>query len=257
MQPSEVFFPFHNQLVTQIIDSGLSFYSDGMFKKITGSEIYDRDVIYATLPLADNLLLLSRKNGIMLFDGEQLRLFETDAADYVNENRIYRAVSTGQNRIAIATLDGGIVMMDLDGKGYEIITEDQGLPTNIIYDLYLDSEETLWALTDNGIAKLLVNNPVTAWGEQAGYSGATLFVGQIGDTIYSGGTEGLFEMIPGGRVNGSTLIAARIYGGIETESGYMVSSPEGLFTIDDEGVQEVSGKHYLQLSGDVKIPDQY
>lgn len=252
-------FSFRDRLVTQISNIGLSFYDDGEFTKIAGSELYDGDVdvIFTTVPLQDDLLLISRKNGFMRFDGEQFLPFETDAAEYVNNHQVYRAVPIGQNRVAIATLSGGIVIMDLSGKMEQIITEDHGLPTNIIYDLFQDSEETLWAATDNGIVKLLVNNPVTVWGEQAGYSGATLFIEKVGNAIYAGTTEGLFMINPEGELSKSELVTTRVYDGIETGNGHLISSADGLFTIDEEGIREVSSQAYLQLARGVNKPDYF
>ncbi|WP_340105624.1 sensor histidine kinase [Rhodohalobacter sp. 8-1] len=250
-------FPFRNRLMTQITGNGLSFYNDGEFTKLTDIEIYNADVIYDTLPIDDNVLLLSRENGLVVYDGETFRPFEHEAADYINENRVYRAVPIGQNRAAIATLDGGIVIMNHDGDEYITITEDHGLPTNMIYDVYLDNEGILWAATDNGIAKLLVNNPVTVWGEQAGYSGATLFIGSIGNTVYAGTTEGLFSITPSSRLISSDLVTARVFDGIETESGLLISTGNGLLTIGAEEEKKISDKLYDMLATNPYIKDQY
>ncbi len=112
--------------------------------------------------------------------------FPTEVDSYLQDHTLYRAEAVNESEIALAFLNGGILLMKKDGSIQDILTEDNGLPTNVIYEMYIDKEGSLWATSADGIIKILINNPQTTIQEQNGFSGVVSFVESIGSTMYFG-----------------------------------------------------------------------
>lgn len=221
-----------DQLVINRRNHPLAFYKNGQYRDIPGSEIYERETIYVALPFKEGYLLGSRDLGLIYFDGNSFIPFQTDVDDYLEENLIYKAVWIHENELALGTLRGGIVVINGDGEHQYTLTEDEGLPTNIIYDLFVDSEETLWASTDNGIVKIFAKHPVKVLNEYTGLSGASNFVQPYQERVYIGTTDGLFATNENGKVRRVGDRPAYFFDSIIIDDVFYSASNDGLFLVN-------------------------
>jgi ligand-binding sensor domain-containing protein len=240
-------FKVDNQVIVKTNDRLAYLLDEGISQTIDSANILSDDRLYVVLPFNDEHLFIFREQGFMLFDGKRFRPFQTEAADYVKEHLIFRGTYINDNQIALATLTGGIIIINTDGSLHTILTEEDGLPTNIIYGLYVDREETLWIATDNGIAKVLVNNPVTKLDERSGFGGIPTFIGSVGSTTYFGSTEGLFYSEGVGRLTKTTEINNRVYDGIISGNEIVTATPEGLYRITEDEIDLLTSSEFLLL----------
>ncbi|MDZ7714977.1 MAG: triple tyrosine motif-containing protein [Balneolaceae bacterium] len=241
-------FELGNEIAVQIDSLGLFKIVDNKLHALANSGDYVSDRLYVILPFENEYLFLSRQQGFMLYDGYKFRSFETEAADYVKQHKVYRAVYLNEQEIAIATLSGGIVIINTRGELKTIITEEDGLPTNIIYDLYVDREQILWAATDNGLSKMLVNNPVTKLNSQQGYEGIPGFLETLGEKTYIGSTEGIFYISGKENLQVVNNSIARVYDGAKNGDEIWAATSEGVIRITERGTQNISDEVFSSIA---------
>ncbi len=241
-------------------ESGLWAFKDTVFTKVRGSEVFEKERLFFALRLPDGNHLLGstleddvRTGRLRLFDGTNLLSFDTEAEGYLKENFMYDAVLIDDQRIAIATIYGGVVFISTDGKLLKIFNERTGLHTNSIYDLYLDHEENLWMGLAEGIQKLNLNEEIESYHEIHGIENTIDEVAEIEGDIF------LFAY-PNISTN-RTLVPENIevFEPISTvqglngffslnSKGYFYNESNGLFRLDKSGDHvQVYGKPVIRL----------
>jgi len=59
----------------------------------------------------------------------------------------------------IGTKGGGINCLDLRTETFSYLTNDQGLPNNVVYGILADDAGNFWCSTNRGLAKIRINSP--------------------------------------------------------------------------------------------------
>jgi|GEM_PF-2611275 len=235
-----------NRLLINIDGEGLFLKTDESLEWIPESEIYSDDPIFAAVNFDHFLMLASREQGLVLFDGTRFTPVNDVASEYLKEHNVYRGIRINENEAAFATLSGGILIAGRDGSLIKVIREADGLPTDVIYNLYLDREEILWAATEYGIAKIMVNHPLHRFTPEQGFQGAPLFIEEHGGRVFVGTTEGIFGFDENGMERFGEL-QWRVYDGLSLESRFIVSTHEGLYHLDGSNFDKISSNRYLFL----------
>lgn len=123
------------------------------------------EFLYGSVTFDDEDLIFSRPSGITRFrDGEFINA-ESDWISGMVENRIYRVAKVDESTFAVGTLYGGIYIADRNLNLLDVIDQQKGLRTNLVYNLITDSEKNIWALLDDGINLIHHGQPVTTYGE--------------------------------------------------------------------------------------------
>ncbi len=77
----------------------------------------------------------------------------------MKESQVYNSCITSDGYFAFATQRGGVIIMDHEGHFIDIIDENSGLPTNVVYDVYPGKNGGLWLATNNGIVYCEIPSP--------------------------------------------------------------------------------------------------
>lgn len=134
--------------------------------------------------------------SLYLFDGKNFKLFKTEADSLKEHYILYRAVRINGN-YALSFLGAGLVIINRQGKIVQTININKGLPSNVVYGICADSKGNLWLATDNGIAKVNINSPFTAFTSQSGIDAAPLSIARLPDrSFYVGTNNGLLKLNP-------------------------------------------------------------
>ena len=133
----------------------------------------DEDPQTIWLPLPDGRFLASHFDSgrLQAWDGEQLEDFPNEAADYLAEHSIYCGVTLPDDRLALGTLSGGLVVLEPDGRLAMTLTKREGLPDERILGMTVDREGGLWLAMSQGIARVEVSGELTVFDERRGISG--------------------------------------------------------------------------------------
>jgi len=241
-------FKMGPDIILTVKGVGLARVGNNALDPVSGSQAYGNDRLFVVLPFLSQHLLISRNQGFMLFDGKTFEKFETEAEEYIEKHKVYRGVVLNENEIAVATLTGGIVIINSRGKVRQILTEESGLPTNVIYGLHVDKEQTLWAATDEGLAKILVSNPLRKIDERSGFTGIPTVMTQLDATLYIGSTEGLFRITKAGSVIKISENISRVLDGFKQNNAFIVSTPEGVFRLVEDDISKLSNEIYRYIT---------
>ena len=114
--------------------------SGGRLHALRGAEALHNSVVCGLLPYgSEGMLIATDLHGLYLYDGESIHRFYTEADSYITKNQLYN-IALSQNKMALGTVQGGVVLADLDGKHCEYITREEGLQNNTILSLLFDSQ---------------------------------------------------------------------------------------------------------------------
>ncbi|MBQ8997219.1 MAG: hypothetical protein IJ086_00840 [Clostridium sp.] len=112
------------------------------------------DIIYGIHKDDDNLLWIgTSEQGVNIMDGKNTKYLHTENSDLLS-NTIFD-ITGYKNKIFIAT-EKGISAVTKNNKKYSIknYTEENGLPSNLVTYLFVDSNDNLLIGTNKGIAIL-------------------------------------------------------------------------------------------------------
>ena len=244
-------FKVDDELWVQIENIRLNRLINDEWVVIPGTEPFADDRLVAILPYSDYHLLIFRHSGFVRYDESGFTNVSTEADDYFRDHSLYRAATINKTDIALGFLNGGIVLMKNDGSIQNILTEENGLPTNVIYEIFTDREGTLWATSLDGVIKVLPNNPLTTIQEENGFTGSVKFIEPMSDKVYIGSSDGLYIQEGNSEIRKYPGIDELVYDGIQLNGVLYVSFPSGLFRIsgnESEKILEEAGYRRLEIS---------
>lgn len=190
-------------------------------------------------------LLGTRENGFFLYNyrGGTLTPFPTEADDFITKNQLYDGIrlSHSPGTFALATVLGGLVIIDSRGRVIDIFNKSNGLLDDNVRFVQEDNRGNLWLGLNDGISRIeYAPSPVSFYDNRSGLSGIMLSIARGGGNkdLYVGTTSGLSVMesylsnsrrqnfTPVGGVVGScfSLLAAG--------DSILAATTDGLFQLD-------------------------
>ena len=143
----------------------------------------------------NEVILSSTDSRLMLFDGESLNNFETDADGFFNENFIIDAIDLNESKFAVSTLLGGVLIIDkLSGKTTQIINYLTGLPDDEIYSMFVDNNNGLWLSHTYGLSRVDFTLGIENYSNYMGLDGKIISSIKLDTTLYVITTEGVFYL---------------------------------------------------------------
>ena len=134
-------FWIHDTLYIRAWDVGLFQIRNDSLVMAPGGEYFADTRVDLMLPYGDREILVgTRTNGLIRSGPDGYAPFSTEADDYLKENQIYDGRVLSDQTIALATLRGGLVHMDQEGRFLRSIDKEAGLPDNTIWALGTDRE---------------------------------------------------------------------------------------------------------------------
>jgi len=129
-----------------------------------------------------------------LFSPQTLRPFPTEIDAYLLSNKLYSYETLPPDRFAFATLLGGIIIMDRNGKLVRVIDKKQGLHRDFVTYLYRDSQQNLWATLNYGIAYIELNDGVSQFNGLNGLEEIVTCITRHKSRLYVGTFAGLYYL---------------------------------------------------------------
>lgn len=189
-------FAVHDQLYILQKGVGLQRLQHDQLETVPGGERFANERIYALLPWsADALLIGTRDHGWFIEEGGHYRPWLADHADALKAAQIYGALWLGHDRLAVATLQAGVLVFDRRGNEIDRIDTGSGLLGDTVYRMALDNEDGLWLALDNGIARVETGSVLTRFSPVNGLQGSVVLTHRHDGTLYAGTTKGLFKLV--------------------------------------------------------------
>ncbi len=144
----------------RIWNKGLCYMTeDDTFEVVPGGERFKDERIYVILPYDEKRLLLgSRKNNFIIFDGENYTPFKTEIDNLLKGSLYLPGIALENGNFVINSFGEGTFIMDHDGKLLQRFGSDNGLQDGSTSFTFIDSRNVLWLPLFNGISKVNLNS---------------------------------------------------------------------------------------------------
>ena len=220
---------------------------------VAQGETFKDERIYAMLPLPalsatetrpaqDPILIGTRSQGFYLLSEAGLRPWLSEIDAELKRDLLYDGLTTSNGQLALATLQGGVYLLDLQGRLRGQLDKSSGLPDSGIIALFEDREGGLWITTDNGVARTDIDGAVTRFDDRNGLIGTSFAVYRHIDRLYVGTAQGLYWLQPGSnarfrRVDG---IDGQTWGLQSFDSTLLVANYQGVYAVDGGRATRIS-----------------
>ncbi len=176
---------------------GLNRVTNDGLKLIEGGELFADNYAWVFVKTEDGKDLIGARDGsFFIYDGLTFTPFQTETDNYINENKLYHGINLSDGNIALATLQGGVLIINKEGKLVDFYNEATGLQDNNVKYVYQDKQDNLWLALNNGISKIEYSSPFSVFDKRMGLDGIVLSMAKLQDNLYAGTTNGLFKLNP-------------------------------------------------------------
>ncbi len=197
------------------------------------------------LPHQDSLLMVTRDNGLFIYDGTVFKKYNTVAEDFCRKNRVFCA-ALQDSLLALGTIQGGVCLLNLKTNEMEIISAENGLQNKTVLSMLFDKTGNLWLGLDNGIdcihlkarlASLYGGKPVIG----SGYASCS-YQGKY----YFATNQGLYRSTLPGQLNQRNPID--FVPGTGGQMWSLHQYDDKLFCCSDNGIFIMDGDHMEHLN---------
>ncbi len=180
----------NNQIFFQT-NLGLYELDNGSSKQIISEQQLNGIKIVDIFNKRDQLILVTRQNGIFQFSDSILSPYSTVADEQLKYGSVYDALQLSNGDIAVGTISKGIFILNENTIRYHI-TQQNGISNNTILSLFEDTDHNLWLGLDNGIDCLNLRSSVKKYANYTGVLGTVYSSIVYQDYLYIGTNQGLF-----------------------------------------------------------------
>ncbi len=133
-------------------------YNKFLFKKENVKDLNEFD---------DNKLLISVNKKLLIYDEEKDTLlnFKTEADDFFKKNLIYCCKRISDNKFSIGTRNGGVVIINKNGKVLDIFNKENILQDNTCFN-QMHKDGISWLTLNIGISKIETGSAFRFLGEK-------------------------------------------------------------------------------------------
>ena len=173
----------------------LVFEQDSWVSLSSSNSLPTNDPVTGILPAgADSAIITTLKNGLFRLSGHSIKPFPSPNQSTFTKERIYAAATINKDRIALASNNSGVYIIDLRGNILQQFSRREGLQHNNVLSIFSDNRQNLWLGLDNGIDLITYNSAIKqiAPGLQDA-SGYTIAIHK--NHLYVGTSGGLYSVL--------------------------------------------------------------
>lgn len=187
-------FEAHNAIFTN--DSlGVSKYENERLTPLPDTEQFEYTAVFCAMEMDDNNLIVAvRDKGLFTHNGTSFNKLDGEVNEFIENHTPYACLRLRDGSYIAGTLTGGAVRFDQDGNVLGIFNENSGLPENLIYNLYLDVDGTVWLSHMEHISRLDFGTPVRHIQRGNGIEGIPHTTLKFNGTRYMNSNRGLFKI---------------------------------------------------------------
>ncbi len=226
------YFLCNGKLYVRLDSIGFTIMEGNRFRPIPGGKFFAKLPAFVLLPHENGGLLVgTRYQGIFLYDGQRFTPFITDIDDYLKKNQLYRGIRLFSGDYALATLRGGLVIIDKQGRRKHLFTKASGLLDDNVKHVFQDKHKNLWLPLAYGISYVEYNSPLSIYDDRAGLPHIILSVLRYKGRFYAGTDYGLYAYAEEG--------AFKPVEGIDQSCWQLQVAGEELLAVTSKGIFQV------------------
>ncbi|MCH7412306.1 hypothetical protein MM213_02325 [Belliella sp. R4-6] len=220
-----------NQIFTYDTGRGLLHF-DNKEERLLAQIPEKSGLMMGLIKFKNDILIATEKGDLYLFADKKLTQFRTNQEIFLEKNRISAIQPLSENKFALATYQGGVLIFNENGELIQRIDKQSGLQSNNIYSLYTDKKGNLLAGTNAGIEYLMVNNPYSFSYPDGQLEGGGYKILKKGDIFFFATSNGLYalnedEIYPQNSYRLIENTKGQTYDIVEVEGKIMLGHHEG------------------------------
>ncbi|MFC2104758.1 response regulator [Bacteroidota bacterium] len=149
----------------------------------------------------DNVvLLIDNQRGLFSLNIKdknslEFKFLDCEANFYIKKNIVYKgATLNNTNEIIIGTNNGGCFSINKNGEIIKKLNIEDGLQSNNVHALFIDSNNDLWLALNKGISKCEISLPISFWNESNGLIGISLSTIRFNGDLYIATHQGVYYL---------------------------------------------------------------
>ena len=191
----------------------------------TGDYFIRKSPTGSLLHFTDSSYIYIEKDG-------NIEKLDFDNRSFLDEHTVTEIGWVSDSLIAISTLSGGVVFIDIpSGKTEQIVDYDTGLPDNEVSSIYTDRSGGFWAVHPFGFSVISPGLPFRRFNHYPGLRGSLVSVVSYKDELFVGTSLGVYKLTEKQNIK-KTIVNDRVRIKVEDEEkeGEIVKK-KGLFGI--------------------------
>lgn len=140
----------------------------------------------------DRLQIISRQGKFYDWDGLFLEQFNDELTVKLEGISVFSALKLSEGSFLLGSVENGIYHVNDNGSILHHFKQENGLQNNTILNLFLDSEENVWAALDNGLSVLNIKSPFNLFQDSVGKIGTVYTSFSHNGYLYLGTNQGLY-----------------------------------------------------------------
>lgn len=239
-------FWVHDTFFIREIGVGLLQMAGDALRLVPGGERFAEDRLDLMLPLdAHNILIGTRADGLFRFDGSVIRPFPTEADHFLRENQLYDGAVLPNGTIALATLRGGVAIIDREGHFRQRLDKDSGLQDNTVWSVYPDRQGALWLALNSGLARAEIPAPLSKFTESQGVGSSVEALLRHRGRLYAATGLGVYYLAAPAAPGNTPVF--RPVSGIAAQSWSLLSAGRTLLAATSNGVYQIENDRAAPL----------
>ena len=225
-------------------DRGLMQMAGDSLRLVPGGERFAAQRISVMLPQDERRILIgAMAHGLYLLEGKTIHPFPTEVDSFLIQNQLYHGIPLPEGGYALATIRGGAVIIDKQGRLLQRVDKTAGLQDNFVLALHADQQSGLWLALSNGVARVEAPAPLSIFGEGSGLMGGVVAITRHQGVLYAATSLGVFYLNPAQ----PQTAAFQPVAGIATQCWSFLSHGEDLLVASNEGVYRISKDRIANL----------
>ncbi|MBV6644192.1 MAG: hypothetical protein KI790_02010 [Cyclobacteriaceae bacterium] len=192
--PFDIVFAVDDTIYTRIRRIGLAKIYDGQLEVLVDDKDFGfKCNAFVAHPLG--MLIATRSEGLFLYANHEVKAWNVEINAYLKTHSVYHAIALSNGHFAFATLTGGVLIMDEEGRHFHSIKRsnyDIHEGTGYVFE---DNRAGLWIGTKRGVARIDLNSPIRYY-QLEEIDDNTSFT-YFNNQLYFGSINGLFVLPEG------------------------------------------------------------
>ncbi len=239
------------KLYTRQQGLGLLEMKKGPLELIPGGETFSSQKVYMMVEFEPGKLLIgTQSNGFYLYDGARAFPFETDTLDFIKEKHLSHGIRLSSGNFALATLRGGLFIIDRHGNLRHVFDKSSGLQDNTVWYVFEDFQGNLWLALNEGVTKIEYTSPISIYDDNhSNLYGKVLSVVRHGpnNDLYAGTTNGLYCLSPTGKFSLVPGISGECWSILSAGAALLAATNTGIFQMENNSKRLVTREHTYVL----------
>jgi signal transduction histidine kinase len=209
---------------------------------VPGGERFRQESVFAMMSLEGGggpggILVGSRNQGLFRLTDAGIVPFPTPADAFLKANALYQGIRLQDGSLALATLRGGVLLLDPRAHPLAVLDRARGLLGDAVKNVLGGQGPVLWMALDTGLARAEMPSPFSVFDERNGLSGQVWDLARQGGRLYAATGAGVFVLTEGAGplrvaafrpVEGPRVQCTSL---LPLDRELLVASGQGLFTL--------------------------